>query len=111
MQNSKLEKEDAILTGGALEKERFLFFFFKKASIGIFCPAQAVNYGTCLLLPNILNCLHTQGIGAQRKFRLCNIIYQVHKMFYWNCTFFTTMKRHYWNHKRDGAVEEKAKRY
>lgn len=78
MQNGKLKKEDAILTGDALEKERF---FKKKASIGIFFHAQAINYGTCLLLPNILNCLHIQGNGAQKKFRLCNILYQVHKMF------------------------------
>lgn len=78
MQNDKLEKEVATLTGDALEKERF---FLKKASTGVFFNAQAVNYGTCLLLPNILNCSYIQGNGAQKKFRLCNILYQVHNMF------------------------------
>lgn len=78
MQNGKLEKEGTIPTGDALEKERF---FFLKASIGIFFHAQAGNYGTCLLLPNIPNCSHIQGKEAQKKFRLCNILCQVHKMF------------------------------
>lgn len=38
MQNNKLEKEDAILIGDALEKD----FFFFLSSIGIFFRAQAL---------------------------------------------------------------------
>lgn len=82
MQNDKLEKEDAIQTGDALEN---FFFFKKKASIGIFFRAQIINYGAYLLLPCgaylLLNCSHIQSNGTQKKFRLCSILDQVHKMF------------------------------
>lgn len=80
MQNGKPEK-DAILTGDGLKKERFLKKKIIESSIGIFFHAQAVNCWTCLLPLNMLNCLRIYGNGAHEKFRLCNIIYRVHKMF------------------------------
>lgn len=63
-----------------LEKERLKKERERKEITEILFHAQAVNYQPCLLLPNMLNCLHIYGSGAHQKFRLCNFIYQARKM-------------------------------
>lgn len=40
---------------------------------GIFFHAHVVNYWTCFLLLNVLNCLHIYNNGACKKF-VCNIM-------------------------------------